>query len=290
MGEHRVASADGTMLSWRSHGEGPPLVLCNGITTSEFFWRRVLPRWSKGRRVITWDYKGHGRSAPAATPAGATIAGLVDDLRRVLDDAGIERAPLIGFSMGSQVALEACRDHGERITAVVSLLGPAGRLFDTALPPIGGPVVKRLLHGLPQPGVGLTMRGLGSLMHLPGATRLLRALGLTGNVPAPDMAAFRQHIAVMHLPTVAAIARSAGAHDARDLLPTLPQPLLVVAGDRDVFAPARTVGVPIAAQARDAELVRLDHATHSALFEHPMELALAIDDFLARRDPLLSAR
>lgn len=290
MDEHEVASADGTRLCWRAHGHGPPLVLCNGITTSEFFWRRVLPRWSRHRRVITWDYKGHGRSGPANTAEGATIAGLVDDLRRVLDDAGIDRAPVVGFSMGSQVALEACRMHGARITAVVSLLGTAGRLFDTALPPIGGAMVERLLHGLPGPGVGLAMRGLGSAMHLPGAALLVRALGFTGAVPARDMLAFKRHFASLHAPTVAAIARSAGIHDARDLLPSLAQPLLVIAGDRDRFAPAATVGVPIAAQARDVELLRLAHLTHSALFEHPMDVALAIEDFLARRDPLLAGR
>lgn len=275
-------AADGTKLAWRSRGEGPPLVLCNGITTSEFFWRRVLPRWQQQRRVITWDYKGHGASSPARMPAGTTVEAMADDLRRVLDAAQIERAPVIGFSFGSQVAFEACRLHADRLTAVVSLLGPAGRLFDTALPPIGGPVAQRLLTTLSESGVGVAMFGLGSLMRAPGAAVLVRAMGLTGHVPDRDITAFKRHFATMHHPSVAAIARAAGDHDARDVLPGLAMPVMIVAGDRDRFAPASTVGAPLAELQPKAELLRLPEGTHTALFEQPMDVALPIEEFLAR--------
>lgn len=277
-----VNSADGTRLAWRERGEGPPLVLCNGITTSEFFWRRVLPRWQQQRRVITWDYKGHGTSTPARSPTGTSVEAMADDLRRVLDAAGIDRAPVIGFSFGSQVVFEACRLHADRFSAVVSLLGPAGRLFDTALPPIGGPVAQRLLTTLSASGVGVAMFGLGSLMRAPGAAVLVRAMGLTGHVPDRDIAAFKAHFAAMHHPTVAAIARAAGDHDARDVLPRLTMPVLIIAGDRDRFAPASTVGVPLAERVPVVELLRLPEGTHTALFEQPMEVALPIEAFLQR--------
>lgn len=274
-----ILAADGTRIAWRERGEGPPLVLCHGITTSDFFWRRLMPRWRAHRRVITWDYKGHGESAPTRSESGAAITGLADDLRRVLDAAGVERAPVIGFSMGSQVMLEASRF--DRFAAMVSLLGTAGRLFDTALPPFGR-VLQRLLYGIPSPGVRAAVRGLGTAMYAPGAALLVRALGYTGHVPERDIAAFREHFAKLDPQTVAAIARAAGEHDARALLPKLEVPLLVITGDRDRFAPAATVGVPMAEAAPKAELLRLPYATHTALFEHPMELALAIEAFFAR--------
>ncbi|MBC8067347.1 MAG: alpha/beta hydrolase [Deltaproteobacteria bacterium] len=276
-----IIAADGTAVVWRDRGAGPPLVLCNGITTSDFFWRRMLPRWQTRHRVITWDYKGHGESAPARSLEGTTIAALADDLRRVLDAAAIESAPIVGFSMGSQVMLELWRAAPERVRAMVSLLGPAGRLFDTALPPFG-PILQRLLTAVPNPGVHVAMRGLGTAMYTPGAALLVRVLGYTGHVPERDIAAFRAHFGRLHPPTVAAIARAAGEHDARDLLPDIDVPLLVIAGDRDRFAPAASVGVPFAASAPNAELLRLPSATHTALFEQPMELALAIDEFFAR--------
>ena len=276
-----IVAADGTTIAWRESGEGPPLVLCHGITTSDFFWRRTLPRWQARRRVITWDYKGHGASAAARTLAGTDLVALADDLLRVLDAAGIERAPVIGFSMGSQVMLEGWRAAPSRMSALVSLLGTAGRLFDTALPPFG-PVLQRLLHGIPSPGVHAAMRGLGTAMYAPGAALLVRALGYIGHVPERDIAAFREHFARLDPASVAAIARAAGEHDARDVLATIDAPFLVITGDLDRFAPAATVGVPMAEAAPTAELLRLPFATHTALFEHPMELALAIEDFFAR--------
>jgi pimeloyl-ACP methyl ester carboxylesterase len=276
-----IVAADGTAIAWRERGEGSPLVLCHGITTSDFFWRRMMPRWQARHRVITWDYKGHGESAPARTLAGADIVALADDLLRVLDAAGIERAPVIGFSMGSQVMLEAFRAAPKRFAALVSLLGTAGRLFDTALPPFG-PVLQRLLHGIPTPGVHAAVRGLGTAMYAPGAALVVRALGYTGHVPERDIAAFREHFARLDPRTVAAIARAAGDHDARDVLAAIDVPLLVITGDVDRFAPAATVGVPMAEAAPKAELLRLPFATHTALFEHPMELALGIEAFFAR--------
>lgn len=279
-----VEAADGTELAVRVRGDGPPLVLVNGITTSEFFWRYLLPRWTPHRTVVTWDFKGHGESEPARTVEGTTMQACADDLRRVFDALDVERAPVVGFSMGSQVVLEAARTMSDRFSAIVSLLGPSGRLFDTAMAPFGL-AIRAFLRRLPQPSVGAAMRGLHASMHAPGAETLIRWLGLIGQVPAEDMVAFKANFGGLHPPTVAAMALAAGEHDARDVLPTLAPPLLVIAGDRDRFAPAMKVGVVIAEQARDAELVRLPGGTHTALFEMPEQIGAAIDSFLERRCP-----
>jgi len=278
----QVSAADGTALAVRVWGDGPPLVLVNGITTSDFFWRHLLPGWAAQRTVVTWDFKGHGDSEPAATLEGTTIEACADDLRRVFDALEIEHAPVVGFSMGSQVVLEASRTMVDRFDVIVSLLGPAGRLFDTALAPFGA-AIRMFLRGLPKPGVHPALRGLHASMYTPGGETLVRWLGLIGHVPAPDVVAFKRHFGRLHAPTVTAMALAAGEHDARDVLPDLRPPLLVIAGDRDRFAPASTVGVAIAERARDAELVRLPGGTHTALFEMPVPIGAAIDAFLARR-------
>jgi len=280
----QVDAADGTALAVRVVGDGPPLVLTNGITTSSFFWKYLQPRWAASRTVVTWDFKGHGESDPALSVEGTRIEALADDLIRVMDAVGIERAPAIGFSMGSQVVLEACRAHADRFSAVVSLLGPAGRLFDTALAPFGL-AIRTMLRRMPKPGVAPALRGLHRSMHAPGVETLVRWLGLIGHVPSADMVAFKEHFGRIHAPTIAAMALAAGEHDASDLLPELEPPLLVIAGDRDRFAPASTVGVAIADLARDAELVRLPGGTHTALFEMPDPIYDAIESFLARRLP-----
>ncbi len=118
-----VHAADGTRLVYRVMGQGPPLVLANGVSTSAFFWRKILPHWTPRYRVLFWDYKGHGDSEPAKTKQGATVEAFADDLVRVMDGVGIERAPLIGFSMGGNVVLKYAGERGaacglERIVAV----------------------------------------------------------------------------------------------------------------------------------------------------------------------------
>lgn len=277
-----MTAADGTALAVRVRGDGPPLVLVNGITTSEFFWRHLMPGWTARHTVVSWDYKGHGESDPAASVEGCTIEACADDLRRVMDAVGIERAPVVGFSMGSQVVLEAARTIADRLDALVLLLGPGGRLFDTALAPFG-PAIRAFLRRLPKPGISPAMRGLHATMHAPGAETLVRWLGFIGHVPADDIGAFKAHFGRIHAPTVAAMALAAGEHDARDVLADLDLPVLVIAGDRDRFAPSRTVGIPLAELGRAVELVRLPGGTHTALFEMPEAIGTAIDAFLERR-------
>lgn len=278
-----VEAADGTCIAYRVRGEGPPLVLCNGLTTSDFFWRYVLPRWTERRRVVTWDYKGHGDSGPAKDLAAATIEASVDDLKRVLDAADVSSAPVVGFSMGSQVALEACRQLPDRVAAAACVLGPAGRLFDTALPPITGPAVQRLLILMGARATPVVMASFGRILGLPPTTPTGKLLGLVGrDTPREDLAIFARHFARMHHPTVRALALAGGRHDASDVLPALSVPLLIVAGDRDPFAPARTVGARMHQLAPSSVFHRMRHGSHTSLLEHPTEIALVVEDFLDR--------
>lgn len=280
-----VHAADGTRLVYRVMGQGPPLVLANGVSTSAFFWRKILPHWTPRYRVLFWDYKGHGDSEPARTQQGATVEAFADDLVRVMDGAGIERAPLIGFSMGSQVAFEACRNAPDRFSAVVSLLGTSGRMLDTALWRIGGRSAGALLGAVPRrvrPALRSTLR-LG--LRLPGTYRIGRALGLYGEETGPDdVAEYIRHFGRLDPSTVADVVLAASQHDASDVLPQLEMPVLVIAGERDVFAPVGTVSRPIHAGAPGSRLVIMRKGTHGSLFGHAAEIERLIEDFL--RDAL----
>jgi len=276
-----VHAADGTRLVFRVMGEGPPLVLANGVSTSEFFWRKILPRWTPRFQVLFWDYKGHGDSEPARTKQGATVEAFADDLVRVMDGAGIERAPLIGFSMGSQVAFEACREAPERFSAVVSLLGTSRRMLDTALWRLGGRSMGALLGAVPRrvrPALRKTVH-LG--FSMPFTYRIGRAIGLYGDETGPDdVAEYVRHFGRLDPSTVTDVVLAAGQHDASDVLPQLTMPVLVIAGERDVFAPVGSVSRPIHAGAPGSRLVIMRKGTHGSLFGHAAEIERLVDDFL----------
>ena len=110
----------GNRLNVIEHGEGVPVVLLHGLTATHRYvvmGSKLLER--SGHRVIAYDARGHGASQPARDPAAYRYEDLVDDLRQVLDDRGIDRAVLAGSSMGAHTLLRFALDHPERAGALV---------------------------------------------------------------------------------------------------------------------------------------------------------------------------
>ncbi len=282
--DRRLSSADGSAVAFRVEGQGPALLLTNGITTSNFFWSYLHRRWASRHTVINWDLKGHGQSAPARSPEAASVPALADDLLRVLDASGQPRATLIGFSMGCQVSLEAYRRAPERVEALVLLLGASGRVFDTALGPVGK-LLHRGIAGMSRRAFAVSLRGLQRVVGSRVGYRLGRGLRLVGpEAKRADVQRFIDHfVRELDPATLAAMALAAQAHSADDLLPQIRVPTLIVGGDSDVFAPGARVGAEMQRKIPGSELLRLPYGTHTSLFEHHAEIGAAIDDFLARR-------
>ena len=106
-------------------GEGPPAVLCHGITASRRYvihGSRALER--AGHRVVSYDARGHGESDPAPPGEGYGYPRLVADLERVVA-AELGEGPflLAGHSMGAQTAVSYALRHPERLAALV-VIGP----------------------------------------------------------------------------------------------------------------------------------------------------------------------
>ncbi len=276
-----IHAADGTRIAFRVQGQGPAVVLANGLSTSDFFWHYLRPGWTRRHQVVSWDYKGHGDSEPARTDPGTTIPALVDDMRRVMDAAQVERTVLIGFSMGCQVIAEAWRQMPERISGLAFVLGPTGRLFDTALRPVMGPGLERLMRHLPSGLIAPVFGVAHRVAKLPGSLTVGRWMRLYGRSTGMDLRRYVDHFGRLDPHSVVRMALHAGEHDARDVLPTITVPSLVVTGDRDPFAPPRTVGLPTHAAIEGARLLRLAEGTHGSLFEHPWRIGDAIDALLA---------
>ena len=110
-----TVARDGTRISYAVLGDrGPYWVLVNGYGTTDFYWRYLIPHFRDRVRFVTWDLKGHGASEPARSEVGCSIPEAADDLRRVMDAAGVHRAALLAFSLGCQIILEAWRHIPDR--------------------------------------------------------------------------------------------------------------------------------------------------------------------------------
>lgn len=113
------------LLRGEVEGEGPPVVLCHGITATRRYvlhGSRALPR--AGYRVFTYDARGHGESGPALEGEGYGYPELVGDLERVVEEkVGDERFLLGGHSMGAHTAVAYALRHLERLAGLV-VIGP----------------------------------------------------------------------------------------------------------------------------------------------------------------------
>src|SRR4051794_31304262 len=90
---------DGERIFYEVVGEGGlPLVLSHGAGGNHAVWYQQVAPFAADRMVVTWDHRGYGRSTDRADRSGPEVA--VGDLLAVLDELGIERADLVGQSMG----------------------------------------------------------------------------------------------------------------------------------------------------------------------------------------------
>jgi pimeloyl-ACP methyl ester carboxylesterase len=130
--ELSVVTDDGVALSGQEAGESggpasssPPIVLLHGLTATRRYvvmGSRVLER--SGLRVVSYDARGHGHSAPAPDRSAYGYERLARDLLAVLDALGIDCAVLTGASMGAHTIVRFALDHPERVAAL-GLITPA---------------------------------------------------------------------------------------------------------------------------------------------------------------------
>jgi pimeloyl-ACP methyl ester carboxylesterase len=93
---------DGVVLSMRSDGDGPTVVLLTGLGSLQQAWGRVARLLRNDHRVITFDYRGHGRSSPAVS---YSFDSFLDDVAAVLQAAAVTRPILCGWSFGADLAV-----------------------------------------------------------------------------------------------------------------------------------------------------------------------------------------
>lgn len=110
----------GVTLHGEAAGDGPAVLALHGLTAS----RRYVLHGSRsiekaGYRVISYDARGHGQSDPAAHQPEYRYIDYADDAVAVLDHLGIDRAVLIGHSMGAATAVRVALTHPERVSGLV---------------------------------------------------------------------------------------------------------------------------------------------------------------------------
>ena len=225
-------SSNGIEIAYLDEGSGEPVLLIHGFASNidanwvDTGWVKTLT--DAGYRAVAYDNRGHGRSAKLYSLDDYGAPVMAEDARRLLDHLGIDRAHVMGYSMGA------------RIAAFLALAHP-GR-------------ARSLVFG----GLGINMvRGIA------GTGPVARALEADSieDVTNSTARTFRAFAEQTHsdLKALAACIRSARAPITAEALGTLRCPVLVVVGDRDVIGGSPSGLAALISGAKAVELVGRDH-------------------------------
>lgn len=163
MREHDVRSSDGTRIrAWRVDADGPDVLLCPGLGCAARAWP-AFPA-----RVHSWYHRGTMGSARPADESRVEVVDHVADAIAVLDEAGVRRCVVAGWSTGVTLAAELALRHPERVSGLMLVAGSAGDSF-AGLPGVpaelgrlvgrsgaaalraAGPLLDAVLHRVPLP-------------------------------------------------------------------------------------------------------------------------------------------
>ncbi|MBI5481566.1 MAG: alpha/beta hydrolase [Deltaproteobacteria bacterium] len=277
----RVAYADdGEPLRYLVRGEGPPLLILNGLVSTHHHWPFFVEHFRQRCEVLFWDYRGHGGAAPPQDRGSVSTEHFADDAHAVLVAAAAAPAIVCGLSFGVQVALEHYRRHPDDVRALVLICGTWGHPLDRLST---APALRRgLAAGLRALGRFGPLARLGLLVARSGLPREIAYL-LGGAhrelCPRAALDGLFDHVSRLDPGVFGEICASYFEHTARDVLPTIQVPTLVIAGDRDQFTPP-ALGEEMQRVIPTARLRVFPGHSHLVQLERPDAVHAAIDEFL----------
>lgn len=284
---HRIVRPDGTVLHAESYGpaDAPTLVLTHGWGLDRTEWAWFKPHWGERFRIVVWDLPGLGKSSEPNTN-DYSLEKLAGDLRAVIEATSDKPVVLVGHSIGGMIVQTFFKESpellGDRVlgAAIVhsTALNPLRRmLFSGLVSALQKPLVEPLLHL--QIGMSPLLRLMNWMSYWNGSTHWsVKLTGFAGNETRSqlDYVAWQQTKAS---PAVAARGCLGMLRfDARDALPEVEIPILVVAGDLDPIT-LPEASEEIRQSVARGRLSRLSPAKHYGLIEHDQAFAKLVAEF-----------
>ena len=250
-------------IAWESRGDGPPLLLIHGLGYARWGWEPVADRLAERFRVLLFDNRGIGESE--APPGPYTAAAMAEDAAQVLDEAGAERAHVVGTSLGGMVAQELALAHPERVDRLVlacTTPGGAG-----AFP-------------LPQRTLALIAEAPSLAPEV--ALRRFVENALADDAPEELVGRIYAHrLASPPDPDGWQAQAAAGASfDALDRIGDIGAPTLILHGTDDGVVDARNAAL-LAERIPDARVRLFEGRGHLFFWEDPDGFVSAVEEFLA---------
>ena len=258
--------ANGIELHYVEAGDGDPLLLIMGFGGDHQAWAFQVPALSASYRVISFDNRGTGRSSVPDAPYTTRL--MADDAVGVLDALGIDRAHVLGVSMGGMIAQELALNHPRRVRSLqLHCTYARSDAYMRALMDVWRTVRTKSTAEEWLRTVALWLFSPVTFARRPELVETVIQTGLANPYPFSLTGFVRQGEAVR-------------GHDALDRLPALACPTLVSVGEHDVLVPPRFAR-EIAAAVPKAELRIVDDGAHAYFWERADVFNAMCLDFLA---------
>ncbi len=276
--DHNI-EIDGLPVRYLSAGEGPPLLLLHGAGNNSLDWRWVMPALAATHRVYAPDLPG---SPDSASPAADYSPALLERFAAAfLAALGIERAVMVGNSLGGLIALRVALSEPARVTALVLVDGAGlGRAVNPAFTSVN-------VFGPFEAAIPFWRTPVGAYQRAWGRTALLFARP-PESVPREWLAeqcrlAQSPGYLEAHLSVLRALVSPIGQREVLvDRLPSLKIPTLLVWGERDrVFPESQARGA--VSRLREGSLALIPDCGHLPHVECPEPFTAALDAFLRVR-------
>ncbi|MCW1994853.1 pimeloyl-ACP methyl ester carboxylesterase [Bradyrhizobium diazoefficiens] len=122
---------DGVGIYYEVHGDGPPLLLTHGYSSTSAMWREQVDALAGDHKLVLWDMRGHGQSDYPDDPKAYSEALTVGDMATILDTVGSKRAVIGGLSLGGYMSLAFMRAYPQRVRALLIIdTGPGFKKDD----------------------------------------------------------------------------------------------------------------------------------------------------------------
>jgi 3-oxoadipate enol-lactonase len=265
-----IASVDGARIAYDDIGHGEPVVFLHAFPLNRTMWAPQTSALAAEWRCLTIDTRGFGES-PGSAPF--TMDRYADDIVAILDHAGIDRATVVGLSMGGYVAFALWRRAAERVRALV--------LADTRATADSPETIERRRELI------AVARSEG--VRAVADRQLIGLLGKTTRARRPEVEATARTIAESATVDgiVGALEAMIARPDSTATLGTISVPTLFIAGEEDVITPPKDARAMHDA-VLGSRLEMLARAGHLSNLEAPAAFTAVVSEFL--RDSALRFR
>jgi pimeloyl-ACP methyl ester carboxylesterase len=271
--DEKYAEIDGSRLCYIDEGAGPVILLVHGLGGSMCNWAPTIEHLKRANRVIAVDLPGFGKSSCAGD---CSVESYVAAIRGLLAHLGIEKATIIGNSLGGMITIHTTLNHPDVVESVV-LVDAAGthafpEVLRASLRRLPARFVKRMILVFVSYIVRFKFSyRMAGIYHLNEYTRVLLQEAIDTAL-RPDLEEY--------LDTYYRTAQAVMDNRYDDRLGEITRPVLIVWGQNDMGLPIK-IGQRINRLIKGSFLVAIPKAAHVPQLDQPEAFNAAVDRFLA---------